>query len=259
MDRKGRFMAVLLAVFVFLSGLCVGSFLNVCIYRIPNGESIVFGRSHCPACGAGIRERDLVPVLSWLALRGRCRDCGAHISIRYPAVEVLGGLLFLAVYGVYGFTLSAAVYAAFICALVATAFIDYDRSIIPNGIVLYVLAVGVLAVFFTEGTGIIDRVVGFFAASVPLLVACLVTKGGLGLGDVKLMAAGGFLLGWKLILLSLGLGSVVGAVVGVTLVLRRRKSMRSAIPFGPFLALGMCFSALYGNAALHAYIGLFAR
>ncbi|ADU26359.1 prepilin peptidase [Ethanoligenens harbinense] len=252
-------MAGLLAVFMFLFGLCIGSFLNVCIYRIPKGESIVFGRSHCPACGAAIQNRDLVPVFSWLALKGRCRNCGARIPVRYPAVELLGGLLFLAVYGAYGLTLSAAVYAAFICALVVTAFIDYDQSIIPNGIVLYILAVGVPAIFFTQGTGLIDRVIGFFAASVPLLIAYFVTRGGLGLGDVKLMAAGGFLLGWKLILLSLAVGSIVGAVVGVSLVLRGRKSMRSAVPFGPFLSLGMCFSALYGNAALHAYIGLFVR
>lgn len=242
---------------LFVLGCCIGSFCNVCVCRIPLRESIVRGRSHCAVCGTMLKNRDLIPLVSWLWLRGRCRSCGTAISPRYPAMELIGGLIFISSWAVYGLTERAAVAAAFLCALLIAALIDFDTQEIPNGLVLTVCLIGIARAAFERGAALPEQLIGCAAAGLPLLAAALISRGGMGLGDVKLMAAGGFVLGWRTGLLALLLGCVIGATWALILVAAGRKSMKSAIPLGPFLALGMAASALWGEPLLHAYFRLF--
>lgn len=252
-------MEIVYAALVFLFGLAIGSFLNVCIFRIPNKESIVTGRSHCTSCGHAIRPYDLIPVFSWLFLRGRCRDCGAKISPVYPAVELLNALLWLAAYLLYGFHPFFFVCAAFLPALIVVSFIDAAHREIPDRINLYILIIGCLAMIFSRETSIPERLIGFIAVSLPLLVAAVVSKGGMGPGDIKLAAVAGLVVGWKLALFALLVGSVAGAVFGLAYAAATRKGLKAAIPFGPFLSAGFCLAALCGGRLIAWYIAAVVR
>lgn len=252
-------MTVMTAVLVFVLGCCIGSFCNVCVYRIPRKESIVWGRSHCTACGQTLQNRDLIPLVSWVWLRGRCRGCGAPISPRYPAVELAGGLLFIASWGVFGLSANAVITAAFLSVLLVAALIDFDTMEIPNGAVLAVFVLSAARAVAARGAGLTDQLIGCAAAGLPLLVIALISHGGMGLGDGKLMAAAGCLLGWKEGLLALLLGCVIGAAAALLLVAAGRKSMKSAIPLGPFLAAGCAVAALWGGPLIRTYWGLFLR
>ncbi|MDR3645426.1 MAG: prepilin peptidase [Clostridia bacterium] len=244
---------VLLGVYAAVFGLVIGSFLNVCIYRIPRGESLSKQPSHCPACGARIRPRDLVPVFSYLFLRGKCRSCGAPISARYPAVELLNCACYIAVYAVYGLQPITAAYMLMCSALIVAAFVDFDHRIILDRIVIFLLAEGILLAVFSRDTPWLERLVGLFAVSVPLLLICIFF-GGFGEGDVKLMAACGLVLGWKLIVLSLVFGSIFGSVAGITLIVRKKATRRSEIAFGPWLGLGITLAMLFGNTLITSYL-----
>jgi leader peptidase (prepilin peptidase) / N-methyltransferase len=244
---------------VVLMGLCIGSFLNVCIYRIPTGESIVSGRSHCTACGTIIRPYDLIPVFSYLILRGRCRACGQKISIRYPLVELLNAVLYLLLFFCFRLTPAFFLYSAFMSALIVSSAIDMNTTMIPDRMHVVIIVIGILACFFSPDVIWYERIIGFFAASVPLFIAMLASRGGMGFGDVKLMAAAGLMLGWKLILFSLFTASVVGAIFGIALILTKGKTMKTAITFGPFLAFGCFFALLFGNTLISAYLHLFLK
>lgn len=252
-------MAGLLPVAAGILGLLFGSFLNVCIFRIPTGESIVTGRSHCMACGTPIKPYDLVPVVSFLFLRGRCRSCGARISPRYPMVELLNAVLYVLLYVVFGLTPAFFLYAAFASALVVAAFIDIDRRIIPDRINLFVIIIGILLCFFSPDVEFYERIIGFFAVSLPFLIALLISKGGMGFGDVKLAAAAGLVIGYKYALFGLLIACVTGAVFGLSYAHIRGKSLKTAIPFCPFLAGGFCAALLVGRPVLSWYLGFFIK
>lgn len=248
------------AAFTFVLGLVVGSFLNVVAYRLPRHESIAFPPSHCPDCGARLRPADLVPVLSYLTLRGRCRYCAKPISPRYPLVELTTGALFLLVYIargpgwglVPGFVLSAL--------MAAVAAIDLDHRIIPNPLTFTGVLTGVaFAVLGWSGIGFLQAVLGILVCGGFLLVVGLIGRGGMGGGDVKLGAAIGAFLGWGAGLFGILLGFVGGAVVGLGLIAARIKGRKDAIPFGPFLALGAVISYLWGKPAIAAYLRLWTR
>ncbi|HEX3026629.1 MAG TPA: prepilin peptidase [Clostridia bacterium] len=243
--------------FVFTAGLALGSFLNVCIYRIPVHESIVTGRSHCTSCGNAIKDYDLIPVVSFILLRGRCRSCGAKISWRYPLVEMLNAVAYVLIFTFSGATALSFVYAAAVSAYIVIAFIDFDKSIIPDSIVLYIIIIGVIALIISHNIPAYERIIGFFSISVPLLAAAILSKGGMGMGDVKYAAAAGLVLGYKLALLGLFLGSVAGALFGVVYAVKSKKSLKTSIPFGPFLSLGFGLSMLFGNVILNFYFSLF--
>ncbi len=251
--------------FIFIFGLLIGSFLNVCILRLPEGRSIVVGKSSCPGCGAGLTVIDLVPVFSYLFLRGKCRHCGQRISPLYPTVELLTGVMFLLLYIKFGLTYVLLVYAALIALLIAIAFIDWRKMIIPDGLVISMLVVGVIQLAVTIFTGVfgvwLDYVIGFFAGGVPLLliaIFCLyvLKKEAFGGGDIKLMAAAGLVIGWKLVITSYLIGIVTGAVFSVILLSTGRKKRGDEIPFGPFLSLGIVVSVFFGNEIINWYLGL---
>lgn len=253
-------ISVFILILIFIFGLLIGSFLNVCIYRIPLQKTIVKGRSYCPSCNALIPWYCNIPLFSYLFLRGRCKDCGEKISIIYPAVELLNAVLYLLVWQVYGLTLTAVFIAALFSILVVISFIDLDYQIIPDGLVVAILILGAanaLYEIFALGAPWYTYVIGFFAASVPLLILGLIYTDGMGGGDIKLMAAAGLFMGWKLILLSLFIGALYGGLVSIFVILVKKGSMKTALPFGPMLSLGMVTCVLAGNQLLSWYLSLF--
>lgn len=249
-------MSIYFAVLVFILGLLIGSFLNVCIFRIPLRQSVVTTPSHCGSCGKRIRSYDLIPVLSYLLLGGKCRFCGEKISLRYPMVELLNAGIYLLIYQACGLSIQFIGFALLASALIVIAFIDYDHKIIPDGIVLLLVGAGIIYSVFAQDITWLDRLIGFFVASLPLYLLLLLSRGGVGGGDIKLMAAVGIYLGWKLTLLSLFMGAVLGSIVAVILLILKRKTRKDEIPFGPALAVGIMAAALYGNRLLDWYLGL---
>ncbi len=248
------------AVFVFLYGLLIGSFLNVCIYRIPLGKTVVKGRSFCPSCNTLIPWYCNIPVFSFLFLRGRCRACGEKISIVYPAVELYNAILYVLIFFNYGLSVSGLFIAALFSLLIIVSFIDLRYQIIPDGLVLIILFLGAIhGVYQVLAMDVpwFTFVIGFFAASVPLYLLGMIYKDGMGGGDIKLMAAAGLFIGWKLILLSLFIGALYGGVVSIFIIASRKGSLKSTVPFGPMLSLGIITCVLVGNSILSWYLSLF--
>jgi leader peptidase (prepilin peptidase)/N-methyltransferase len=249
----------MLYLFVFVVGAVIGSFLNVCIHRLPAGESVVYPPSYCPGCGARIRSRDNIPLLSYVLLRGRCRSCGVPISLRYPVVEAISGAL--AVLLLYRFGLSPAlgVYGAFVAALIVVTFIDLDHQIIPDVISLPGIVVGLVASALGQGPPLLHSVLGALVGGGILYAVAagyhaLTGREGMGGGDIKLLAMIGAFLGWRGVLVSLIIGSFTGAVVGISLILVRRQDSRVPIPFGPFLALGAVCALTFGDRLIAWYL-----
>ena len=252
-------MHILLSVYSFVFGLVIGSFANVCIYRIPRGESIVYGRSYCTGCGKPILNRDLVPVFSYLFLRGRCRYCKEKISVRYPAVELATAFLYLFLFLKFGTGADFFICAAFFPALIILSFIDFSYRIIPDRIILSILIIGIFSVIFSRQVPLYERIIGFFSASVPMLLIYIVSRGGMGEGDIKLMAVCGLVLGYKLTVLSLLLACIAGSVYGLAGKKNKKEAMKSAIPFGPFLSAAMGFCVFFGDGLIALYVQTFFR
>lgn len=256
---------------VFYLGSIVGSFLNVCIHRLPRGESIVSPPSHCPHCKAPIRPYHNVPIVSYLLLRGRCPSCGARISPRYLAVEILTATAFLGLYLRYMPDIpAAAIYTAFVSSLIVVFFIDLRYQIIPDGISIGGMIASVVASAFYpplhsagSWTGsIIASLAGLAAGGgifwlIRLVGSKVFGKEAMGFGDVKLMAYIGALLGWKMVLLTTFFSSLTGSAVGAYLLATRRAGARSEVPFGPFLCLGAVVALLWGEQLVQWYLGLF--
>ncbi len=248
---------VFLYLLVFMAGAGIFSFLNVVIYRLPRKISFVTGRSHCPACDATLRWYDMVPVFNWFYLRGKCRDCGAHISFRYPAVEALGGVL--ALLCVYRFGMEAEAFAAFafLGVLTVVAFVDADTMEIPNGLVIGILIIAVVAGICALAPAWKDRLIGLVCVSVPMLLITLAIPGAFGGGDIKLMAAAGLFLGWKLCLVATFLAILTGGLYGIWLLATRKKGKKEHFAFGPFLCVGMAVALFWGEQLLEWYLGLY--
>jgi leader peptidase (prepilin peptidase)/N-methyltransferase len=243
----------------FVVGAVVGSFLNVCIWRVPAGESVVYPPSRCPGCGARIRSADNIPLLSYLWLRGRCRSCGVRISPRYPVVEAFTGVMFAVLLSRFGSSLVLGVYAAFVAALIVVTFIDLDHQIIPDAISLPGIAIGLLCAALGYGPPLLDSAIGVVLGGGSLYAIAvgyhvLTGREGMGGGDIKLLAMIGAFLGWRGVLVTLVLGSFSGALVGITLILTRGADSRVPIPFGPFLALGAVCALLFGAPLIQWYL-----
>ncbi len=251
-------MILLLA---FVAGAVVGSFLNVCIWRLPAAASIVSPPSHCPHCQAPIRPRDNIPLVSYVLLRGRCRACRQGISLRYPAVEAMTGVLFTLVVWHFGLTPIAAVDAIFVAALVAITFIDLDHQIIPDVISLPGIGLGVLCALLGYGPSVWASLAGAvlgggLLAGVAVGYYALTGREGMGGGDVKLLAMIGAFLGWKAVLVTVVLGSLTGAIVGLVFIRVSGADARAPIPFGPFLAGGAVCALFVGDPLIHWYLSL---
>jgi leader peptidase (prepilin peptidase) / N-methyltransferase len=246
------------AILLFPVGLIFGSFLTVVAHRVPRGESVVGGRSHCPACGAQIAAYDNVPVLSWLALRGRARCCGATISPRYPLTELVTGALFTATaLAFHDDPGELALGLVFVSALVAVTLTDLERRIIPNKVLLVAAALAVAIAAVSDPASLPERAIAAAAAGGLLLAAALAYPRGMGLGDVKLAATMGLFLGRDVapaILIAL----LAGSLVGLAMIARHGTAARKqAIPFGPFLALGGVVALFAGEQLVDWYLGGF--
>jgi len=244
-----------------LLGLAVGSFLNVCIYRLPRDESIMWPGSHCPACGATIRWYDNVPVVGYLLLAGRCRSCRKPIGLVYPLVELATMGVFLAHYWAIGPTPLLAVRIAFGCAMVVLFAIDLEHQILPNAITLPGILVGLVASLWLP-PGLRSALVGVLVGGGSLWLLFEIWKWlrgveALGMGDVKMLAMVGAFLGWEQVIVTLVLSSVAGSLVGLGLIASGRGSLGSKLPYGTFIALGALASSLAGDRLVTWYVGLY--
>jgi len=251
----------IIAVFVFMFGAVIGSFLNVCIYRLPLDQSIITPGSRCMSCGTAVRWFDNIPILSWLILKGHCRDCGVSFSIRYPLIELLTGCLTLLLFLRFGFTVSFAIYSVFIAALIVVTFIDFDHQIIPDEISLPGIGLGFLASFFLPEPGWLSSLAGILVGwgSLALIFygyLWLTGREGMGGGDAKLLAMLGAFLGLKSVPFIIFTSSLVGTVAGLSIMALQRKGRHLAIPFGPYLALGAILYVFYGPLLINWYLRL---
>ena len=254
-------------VLTFALGLIIGSFLNVCIYRIPRGLSIILPSSRCPSCNTPIKPWDNIPIVSYILLRGKCRYCKVRISLRYPLVELLNAVLYLMVFLRFGFGLHTAVYFVFSSALIVITFIDIDFQIIPDRITLPGIPLGLLAgslllpdPFLRAAQlgwkgSLIGALSGFlFYYFVAVAGEKIFKKEAMGGGDIKMMAMVGGFLGWKGIILTTFLGSLFGSVIGIFMIIFKGRERGSLIPFGPFLALGAVVSLFFGQEIIIWYL-----
>ncbi len=264
-------------------GLLVGSFLNVVIFRVPKEESVTKKRSHCMSCGYQLAWYDLIPVFSWLALKGKCRKCGAKISKQYPIIEALNAIIVVITFMVLqsknaykvfeNFRLETLLIALMASALIALSVIDFRTYVIPPGINLFIVSLGLINIVYrilryyilTDSSvrrfadvDIALYIIGFFAVSVPLLIIYIISDGqAIGGGDIKLMAAAGLLIGWKEIILALFIGCLVGSVIHIA----RMKISKAEhiLAMGPYLSVGIMFAALWGEPLINWYLGFFKK
>jgi leader peptidase (prepilin peptidase)/N-methyltransferase len=251
----------MLGLISIIFGAMVGSFLNVCIYRLPKEESIVWPRSHCPTCKKTIRFYDNIPLVSYLLLRGRCRHCKGSISFQYPLVEGITALSSFLLIMKFGPSLSYLFYFALVAALIVITVIDLYHQIIPDVISLPGIGVGLLTSLVIPQITFFNSLMGILLGGGSLfLVATLYEwifkREGMGGGDVKLLAMIGAFLGWKAVILTILLSSLIGSITGILMMILKGKDFKYAIPFGPFLSLGAVIALFYGESLMRWYLSL---
>ncbi|MDE5834126.1 MAG: prepilin peptidase [Ruminococcus sp.] len=249
---------------VFLFGISIGSFLNVVILRLPLNESLIKRSSHCMTCGTKIRARDLIPVFSWIALKGRCHSCGEKISSRYPIVESLNGFLFVLTFWVFDINAESIITCVLMSLLVVVGFMDWDTMEIDERILALIAILVIPSQIFTDQSTIQQRIIGALIISVPFFIIGEVSRGfikkkfgedfrAIELGDTLLMICAGAYLGTKAVIVSALLGIVIAAVAGL---INKMVSGESKFAFGPYLSIGIAIGALWGNDIAQWYIGL---
>jgi len=250
---------LLLGAFVFVFGAAIGSFLNVCIYRLPEQQSIAKPLSQCPHCHHPIRFYDNIPLISYLILKGKCRDCGEKISWRYPLVELITAILALLLFAKFYLTLNFLVFFIFTAVLIVITFIDLDHQIIPDLLTLPGIPIFFLLAVFVVGVPWMEAAIGLLIGGGVLFAIALgyevITKReGMGGGDIKLLAMIGGFLGWKSLIFVLLFSSLLGAVIGIALVLIKKEDMKYAVPFGPFLSAAAVAYLFWGDAFMQFLI-----
>lgn len=248
-------------IMIFIFGLTIGSFLNVCTFRIPASKSIVRPGSMCPGCNSPIKYYDNIPVISYIFLGGKCRKCNMPISFRYPLVELISGLVALAVFIRFGLSFEGLVYFIFISTLIVITFIDIDHRIIPDVISLPGIPIGFLASFLLSSISWKESLIGILAGGGSLLAVAwiynLITKKeGMGGGDIKLLAMIGAFIGLKGVLFTIFAASATGTAAGIAVMLKTQKGMKLAVPFGPFLSLGAMLYIFFGSEIISWYLNL---
>ncbi|MCX8030878.1 MAG: prepilin peptidase [Thermodesulfovibrionales bacterium] len=251
-------------IIIFLFGLIVGSFLNVCIYRLPRGISIVTPPSSCPSCNSSIKPWHNIPVLSYLLLFGKCRSCSEKISIRYPLIELLNGVLYLTANFLFGFGWHLIPIFGFLSSMIVITFIDLDFQIIPDLITLPGILLGLLSATLimpdpfdlNENVGFSNSIIGLLLGGGLFFLIAVLSRGGMGGGDIKMMAMVGAFLGWKAVLMVTFIGSLVGSVFGIFLMLFKGKGRKTKVPFGPFLSFGSIVTLFLGNIILKWYLNI---
>lgn len=246
-------------------GITFGSFFNVCIFRIPEKKSIVNPPSHCYNCNTRLKPLDLVPILSWTLLRGKCRYCGQKISSRYARVELLTGILFVLVYSVYGYNVITLYYLLLVSLLIIITFIDIDHYIIPDELIIFGAIFAIIFNALGQGIGIKDSILGALICGGGMLlliylIELIVNKEVMGGGDIKLFAMTGLFLGVKGGLLTILLSVYVGAIYGIITIIYskiKKQKYNSMIPYGPFISVGALITVLCGTNIINWYMGLF--
>lgn len=249
-------MILLTYLFIFILGAVIGSFLNVCIYRIPKQESIAAPASHCPQCSTQIKFYDNIPILSFLILRGRCRTCGTPISVQYVIVEILNGAGYMLLIGRFGLSTESILYAILFSALLVASVIDLHHRIIPDVITIPGTIAGLLASAFILPGGIKGSVIGTLLGSGIFFIAAVASRGGMGGGDIKLIAMLGSFLGWINVIITIILSSFIGSLVGILMMIFLGKGRKYPIPFGPFLAIGGIISLFFHDEIVAWYLGI---
>lgn len=259
-------MDIYFIVVSFIMGIILGSFYNVCIFRIPNNQSIANPPSHCYNCNNRLKPLDLVPILSWVFLKRKCRYCGQEISSRYALVELLTGILFVLVYKVYGLNIITIYYLALISILVIIAFIDIDHFIIPDSLIIFGTIFSVIFNLTGQGIGLKGSILGALICGGGMLllinlIEIIVKKEVMGGGDIKLFFMTGLFLGIKGGLLTILLSIYVGAIYGIGVIINskiKKQEYNSMIPYGPFISVGALITVLCGTNIINWYINLFA-
>ena len=247
-------MDILIPIFIFLFGAAIGSFSNVCIYRLPKKLSIISPPSQCPNCGKSISPFDNIPIISFILLRGRCRYCQSPISWRYPIVELITGLIFLSLYLNFRISPQFFIYALLCTSLIIIAFIDLEHKIIPDVITLPGIIIGLTLSLTMPHITLINSIKGLLIGGGLFYAIAIISRGGMGGGDIKLIAMVGSFLGWKNVLLTIFLGSLFGSIVGIVLIILKKKNRKDMVPFGPFLSLGAIISIFYGRDLIYLWL-----
>jgi len=237
----------MLLAFIFIFGLIIGSFLNVCIYRIPRGKSVIYPPSNCESCGTRLRPIDLMPVASWLFLHKKCRYCGTSISNQYPLVELLTAVLFVFTFLYSGFSNSLLPYLLLISVLVRISFIDLNTFLIPNKVIVAGFVLGFGSHLISPTIDWQNIILGFLVGGGVLYVLAIFSKGGVGGGDIKLAAMIGFYLGWQKVLYALYLAALIGSIFGLLKIITNKATRKDPIPFAPFLSLGVILTLLISS------------
>ncbi len=246
---------------IIVYGLIIGSFLNVCVYRIPRSESIAWPGSHCPKCKHKLHYFDNIPLFSWIFLRGRCRYCNESISIQYPLVETLNAILYFIMYRNFGLTLDFIFYSLLSSVLLTIIFIDLQQMIIPDVLIITILILSILhkssMYFIGYSPEILNSILGSLLAGGLFLAIVLVFRGGMGGGDVTLISALGFVIGWRKIMLTIFLSFILGSIISIFLLATKLKTRKDPIPFGPFIIIAFFITLLWGQAIMNWYLRLF--
>ena len=248
---------------MFIFGLVIGSFLNVCIYRIPRGESFTISRSHCPQCGHLLSWWELIPVVSFLILKGKCRDCGTRINWQYTFIEILTGIIFIVLFLSFGLTSSFYIYTILMCLLVVSSGIDINFRVIPDVVTVPAIVIGFILSIFFPHIGYIDSLLGIIAIGGSFYLINYLIGGEMGKGDIKMIAVVGAFTGWQVTLMAIFLGAFMGAINSFFLLLKHKNKEKeekqdinfsSRLPFGPFLILGVLVSILYFDIIIKFYV-----
>ena len=251
----------MVGIIIFILGLLIGPFLNVCIYKIPKEESIAYPPSHCYSCGKRLRSLELIPVLSYIFLRGKCKGCGSRVSLRYPMIEVLTAIIFLLLYREMGLRISLYFHILLASILICVAFIDLDYQIIPDVLVLLGFGAGLLYkivafLYKWPSVGFLDGIYGLLLGGGFCLLIAILSNGGMGGGDIKLMAMLGFWFGLRSIIFIALLAFIVGSIVSVALLLTSIKTRKDFIPFGPFIVASTYIALLFQQGLMQWYMEL---
>lgn len=265
LDNLDTSFYIIFYTIIFVFGICIGSFLNVVICRLPKGESLIKSSSHCVSCGEKIKPYDLIPLFSWIFLRGKCRSCKAKISARYPAVELLNALIYIITFMVMDFNVKSIFLCIFFSILIVIGFIDFDTLEIDLRLLAAITVLAVLSAVFTDSLTILQRIAGGLLISVPFFLigeisAEIILKNtgerirGIELGDTLLMASAGLLIGNKVIVISAFLGIIIAAVGGL---IQKKLSGESKFAFGPYLSIGIFIGTLWGNQLVDWWMNMF--
>ncbi len=244
----------LLYIFFFIIGVIVFSFVNTVIYSLPKKKVFTKEKSVCRACGHELATKDLIPVISWISLKGKCRYCGAKTSVRDMLVELLGGAFAVGLTVYYGVNLKALTIFLFIAVLTIVTCIDMDTMEIPFVLNVIILILGIVSIWTVGGVSILERIIGLFCISLPLYLIVLIIPEGFGGGDIKLMFAAGFLLGWKATVIAFLIGLLLGGGYGIVCLMRRKYGKKDHFAFGPFLSIGLAIAVFCGTQLMDMYL-----